>query len=234
MTNFIYPDWPAPDNVHAITTTRASGNIALHVDDNPTVVANNRNKLRTQLQLPNEPLWLQQVHGTTVLSSNHLTTDRRADGCYSPAAKQVCVVMTADCLPILITNTAGTEIAAIHGGWRGLAAGIMQQAVHKFTSPASELLVWLGPAIGQQAFEVGNEVRTAFINTDAELAAAFTPRKPGKWLCDLYCIARLQCLNLGIKQVFGGDFCTYHDDRFYSYRRGDRSGRMATLIWRNK
>ena len=239
--SYIYPAWPAPETVRAVSTTRLHGhssppydsfNLAAHVDDNPDDVASNRQRLREQLELPDEPGWLNQVHGKDVLQLGDLITGATADGSYSRTPGQVCAVLTADCLPVLICNQDGTEVAAVHAGWRGLAAGIVGVAVERFTSPADQLLVWLGPAIGPAKFEVGADVYQAFVNEMPEATQAFHPNETVHWHADIYSLARMQLERLGVSQVYGGEYCTFSDaTHFYSYRRDGVTGRMATLIW---
>lgn len=233
----ILPDWPAPANVRACTTTRQGGvsagpyaslNLGDHVGDDPAHVTENRARLRRELALPAEPLWLTQVHGIAVAEGQGGCAD--ASVAFAPGT--VCTVMTADCLPLLLCDRAGTAVAAVHAGWRGLLAGVIEAAVARLRIPAAELLVWLGPAIGPQSFEVGEEVRTAFMAEDAAAAAAFRPAPGGRWLADLYALARLRLARCGITAVYGGGLCTFSDAaRFYSYRRDGVTGRMASLIW---
>jgi YfiH family protein len=235
-------DWPAPANVHALTTTRVGGvsqgawqslNLAAHVQDQHSAVAENRRRLREQLQLPAEPLWLTQVHGTTIAMGDN-EPDCEADGSYSAARGQVCAVLTADCLPVLLCDVQGREVAAVHAGWRGLAGGVIERALDCFGTPRGGLLAWLGPAIGPAAFEVGAEVRAAFVQQDPAAADAFEANRPGHWLADLYALARLRLSRAGVRSVFGGGLCTYSDAaRFYSFRREPLTGRMASLIWRD-
>lgn len=232
---FIVPDWPAPPSVHALSTTRRGGigcgvyrsfNLAAHVGDDPSVVAANRSLLGTHL--PVAPVWLAQVHGVRCVDA---ASGGEADASVSHGGR-ACAVLTADCLPLLFCNDAGTVVAAAHAGWRGLAAGVIESTVAAMQLPGRELLVWLGPAIGPQAFEVGADVRTAFLSDDAGADAAFVAHGEGKWLCDLYALARRRLARLGVMRVFGGDFCTFSDaQRFFSYRRDGVTGRMATLIW---
>jgi YfiH family protein len=235
----IRPDWPAPANVHARVTTRVGGfsagpwaglNLGDHVGDDPAAVAANRALLRAELGLPAEPSWLQQVHGTRVRLPGE--QDACADACLSDRAGEVCVVLTADCLPVLLCNREGTRVAAAHAGWRGLLAGVLEQTCARFGQPGSELYAWLGPAIGPAAFEVGDEVRAAFVQQHGEDAVCFSANRPGHCLADLYRLARRRLERLGLGSVSGGGLCTYSDARrFYSYRRDGVTGRMASLIW---
>ncbi|MEZ5672916.1 MAG: peptidoglycan editing factor PgeF [Thiotrichaceae bacterium] len=241
MLEFITPNWNAPLNVHAVTTTRYGGystapydscNLALHVGDLPEIVAKNRALLRAELHLPSEPIWLQQVHGIETVPAIVANHNRCADASYSNQPGQVCVIMTADCLPVLFCDKAGTRVAAAHAGWRGLVAGILEQTARTLNLPMDEILVWLGPGIGAQAFEVGDEVRDIFIAQLPESSQAFIPSRPQHWFADLYLLARQRLQQLGIQAIFGGNFCTYTESaRFYSYRRDQVTGRMATLIW---
>ena len=240
--DIIVPDWPAPAHVHALQTTRSSGcsiapydslNLGSHVGDDPLVVAKNRNSLNALV--PSEPIWLEQVHGTHVVMAETAGCLPRADACVSRNSGAVCAVMTADCLPVLLCDTAGSVVAAVHAGWRGLADGVIEAAVAAMTVPGAQLMAWFGPAIGPQAFEVGGEVRAAFVGHDPAAAVAFTSMEGcgDKYLADLYRLARLRLAALDVTQVYGGDRCTYTEkDRFFSYRRDGRTGRMATLIWK--
>lgn len=235
------PRWPAPANVHALTTLRKGGNssgayssfnLALHSGDDASAVNRNRALLREHFALPAEPVWLQQVHGKGVVDANTVEADSKADGSWSDTAGRVCAVMTADCLPVLICNREGSKVAAAHAGWRGLHAGVISSAVSRLNIAADQLLVWLGPAIGPQAFEVGAEVMHAFVEKDRRNAVAFRQTDAQHWLCDIYKLARNELDGLGIGAVYGGDECTYTDAaRFYSYRRDGDTGRMASLIW---
>ena len=239
MIEWVIPHWPAPAGVRAYTTTRAGGvsagayaalNLAAHVGDDPAAVEENRRRLRTQL--PAEPLWLSQVHGTTVVRAEDAVEGVAADAAFTRRAGRVCAVLTADCLPVLLCNDAGTVVGAAHAGWRGLAGGVVEAAVRATNEPPVRLLAWLGPAIGPQAFEVGAEVRAAFLAHSPEAAAAFAVKENGKWLADLYRLAELRLHGLGVERVFGGGFCTFNEaERFYSYRREKTTGRMASLIW---
>lgn len=227
---FIVPDWPAPANVRALATTRAHGNLADHVEFQNSAVAARRRELRAHL--PAGPLWLKQVHGVRCVVAEESDAGVEADAALSRAAGTVCAVLTADCLPILLCDDAGTVVAAVHAGWRGLAAGVVESTVSAMAVPGERLMAWLGPAIGPYAFEVGEDVVAAFTHADEEAGAAFVARPDGKWLCDLYALARIRLRRLGIGRIFGGGFCTFTDaERFYSYRRERDTGRMASLIW---
>jgi YfiH family protein len=237
----ISADWPAPANIRAFTTTRLGGvsqppyesfNLATHVHDDPLAVQQNRERLAGALSLPSEPAWLEQVHSNRIVSISEYTEPVEADGGITQIPGEVCVVLTADCLPVLLCNRAGTQVAAVHAGWKGLADGIVENAVDMFTDKPDDVLVWLGPAIGPHAFEVGEEVRSAFMAHDQGCADAFVPTSEGKWLADLYRVTRQRLGMLGVGMVFGGGLCTYSDvRRFYSYRRDGVTGRMASLIW---
>ena len=238
--DWIAPDWPAPSWVRAVTTTRSGGhshgayasmNLAAHVDDDPQTVAANRAALREALALPAEPVWLHQVHGRGIVDADHAEPGTEGDGAVSCAPGAVCAVLTADCLPVLLCDRAGTRIGAVHAGWRGLAGGVIEAACARLNLPASDLMAWLGPAIGPRAFEVGAEVRNTFIAHDPAAAAAFEPHGE-RWHADLHRQAHQRLAALGITEVHGGEWCTYEDSaRFYSYRRDGATGRMATLIW---
>lgn len=239
--SFIVPKWPAPENVVAGTTTRRGGvsisayksfNLASHVNDNPEHVTQNREHLRTMLNLPTEPFWLEQVHGTDVA---HLpeAQQRIADASCTETPNIICVTLTADCLPVLLCNQQGTEVAAIHAGWKGLAAGVIEATIDRMNSKPHTLMAWLGPAISQKNFEVGPEVLEIFINSHPEHQQAFIPSKTsGFYRCDLYLIARQKLKALGVTEVYGGEHCTYEEeDLFYSFRRDGITGRMASLIY---
>jgi YfiH family protein len=238
---WIKPDWIAPANVHAATTLRVGGvsqapyaslNPAIHVADDAADVTENRRKITTMLKLPGEPKWLQQVHGNAVVECNHNHQNLIADASYTQRSGIVCAILTADCLPILICNTNGTQIAAVHAGWRGLLAGIIENTVAKFQQQT--LLAWLGPAIGPNCFEVDGDVRNGFIDKSPVFAAAFSAQDNGKWMADIYQLARIILKRLDNIDIFGGEFCTMTDStRFYSYRRDGQTGRMATLIWKD-
>lgn len=240
--NWIKPDWPLPPSVHAAVTLREGGvsvgsyaslNPAVHVNDNPDHVSINRQIIRDGLHLPAEPVWLEQVHGVRVIKADQSTELEQADASFTDQSGTVCGVLTADCLPVLFCGDLGDKIAAAHAGWRGLQAGILIQTVQAMNCQV--LSIWLGPAIGPAHFEVGAEVRDAFCNDDARHAAAFKVSSPGKWQADIYSLARLQLAEIGITEIYGGNFCTASDpQRFFSYRRdGAATGRMASLIWRD-
>lgn len=240
--DFLIPDWPAPSRVRARVTTRCGGvsvapyaslNLGDHVDDDPAAVAANRAELR--IRLPAEPVWLKQVHGHGIVDADHAKGVPEADGSVARTSGVICAVLTADCLPVLLCDHAGTVVAAAHAGWRGLADGVVEAAVKSMAIAHGEILAWLGPAIGPQAFEVGNEVRQIFMAQDPAAEQAFVPRSSPdseKWLADIYLLARQKLARMGVQQVFGGDLCTYTDvERFYSYRRDGSTGRMASMIW---
>jgi YfiH family protein len=236
---WIVPQWPAPRGVHALITTRAGGasrgayaglNLSLRSGDDAADVARNRASLRQWL--PANPQWLRQVHGTTVVEAGNGDEHPEADAAYSRRPGIVCAVLTADCLPVLLCDEAGTVVAAAHAGWRGLCAGVIEQTLRAMERPAADLLAYLGPAIGTGAYEVGDEVRQAFVAADPESGDAFAPGKPGKFQADLYALARRRLARSGVTRVYGGGYCTYTErERFYSYRRDGTTGRMASLIW---
>ncbi len=234
-------DWPAPGNVHAVSTLRTGGiskapynsfNLASHVGDDQLSVIENRKRLRSFFNLSTEPVWLEQIHSNKVVCLDEEPLNLQADASYSSNPDTICTVLTADCLPVLICNESGTEIAAIHAGWRGLLSGIIENTINTFHDP--DLLVWLGPAIGPNLFEVGKDVQIAFCKKSSLFSSAFRIQKNNKWLMDIYQLSRIILAEHGIKKVFGGKFCTVAEkDRFFSYRRESKTGRMATLIWRN-
>lgn len=259
---WITPDWPAPPAVRSLITTRHGGvstgayaalNLAEHVGDEPRAVVENRRRLSKRVGV--HPLWLNQVHGTSVIEAvTGSNTPPTADGAVARTRGVACVVMTADCLPLLLCDRAGTVVAAAHAGWRGLHGGIVERAVAALAVPAAEVIAYLGPAIGAQAFEVGDEVRAAFVAGRPEAAAAFHPVRSeqphgcdaapapavcatadpaaGKWLANIYLLARQALADVGVDRIHGGDYCTLRDQaRFFSYRRDGITGRMASLIW---
>ncbi len=240
--NWITPNWPAPNSVKALTTLRDKGysqgayrsfNLGEKSGEDLEVVLLNRKLLRETANLPAEPYWLKQVHGIDVVEVPSVipsVEEVAADASVAFQPNQLCVVTTADCLPVLLCDKAGTRVSAIHAGWRGLAAGVIEAAIQKLKCDPESLLAWLGPAIGPEAFEVKEDVLAAF--EDLKLESAFKPTGKGSWYADLYQLARERLKRQGIHQVFGGGFCTFQDEaRFYSYRRSKVTGRMATLIW---
>lgn len=246
IPKWICPKWPAPSQVHACVTTRHGGysqipyhelNLADHVGDDPTIVEANRTLLRQTLNLPSEPIWLRQVHSTQVVEAGDKNRGCSADAVYSRESGQVCAVLTADCLPLLFCDKAGTQVAATHAGWRGLAQGVLENTLQLFDKPPQDILVWLGPAIGPQAYEVGDEVREAFLNAapsgrQSAISQAFVSTQPNHWLVDLYQLAKQRLAHQGVTAVYGGNHCTYTEQElFYSYRRNKVTGRMASLIW---
>jgi YfiH family protein len=245
VAGWLVPDWPVPAGVRALVTTRNlpgnslppydAFNLGLHSGEDAAVVRANRDLLQRALMLSATPRWLHQVHGSRSLRlTEELTTgEPEADAAFTTQPKVVLAVLTADCLPILVSAADGVEVAAIHAGWRGLAGGVLESCISRLLTPRSQLLVWLGPAIAAVSYEVGEEVRMAFVAADAGSAAAFSASRPGHWLCDLSALARRRLVALGVTRIYGGTLDTYTDSRFYSYRR-DRanSGRFASLIWR--
>ncbi len=234
------PDWPAPARVSSLQTTRSGGvspapyaslNLGDHVGDAPAHVAANRALLRACL--PGEPLWLQQVHGTRVAGADSASTGREADAVVARRPGSVCAIMTADCLPVLLCDRDGTVVGAAHAGWRGLAAGVLENTVSAMGVAPERLLAWLGPAIGPRAFEVGPEVRDAFEKADPRTSQAFVPgTSAGKYLADIYALARLRLQAAGVHEIYGGGLCTVGDAAtYFSYRRDQVCGRMASLIW---
>jgi hypothetical protein len=237
---WIVPDWPAPANVRAFITTRAGGlsigpyaslNLGLRAGDEPGAVAANRARLRETL--PQEPVWLRQVHGSRVIDADASPLEPEADAAVARHPGTVCAVLVADCVPVFVTDRAGTAVAVAHAGWRGLAGGVLENTVRAMRCGPDELLAFLGPGIGPRAFEVGTDVREAFLGVAPEAQYAFVPHAPGKWLADLFTLARQHLARAGVTHVFGGSMCTHSDPaRFFSYRRDRATGRMAALIWR--
>ena len=251
---WIKPDWPVPAHVKAISTTRVGGssqapydslNLGTHVGDEQGTVLANRKELKDKLQLPSEPLWLEQVHSTVIANADDANPQLKADASFSCQQGNVCIVMTADCLPVLMTNKAGTVVAAAHAGWRGLNDGILEATITKMRaanlnagqnanqSSDDDIIAWLGPAIGSENFEVGEEVREAFVKQHEASEQAFVNVVGNdKWLADIYLLARIRLAAMGVKDIYGGGLCTYEDQkRFFSYRREATTGRMASLIW---
>lgn len=256
--DMILPNWPVPANVRSAQTTRSGGasappfnslNLGTHVGDSFARVQLNRERLASHLRLANKPLWLEQVHGTDVVSvplsiDSQLADDvfvneepatPMADAVLSRTIGEVCAIMTADCLPVLFCDQAGTVVAAAHAGWRGLANGVLEATLQAMNVDPTTVMAWLGPAIGPSAFEVGGEVRAAFMAHLPQAAAAFVVNGDpanDKWLADIYQLARLRLAAAGVTQCYGGDYCTYTDSaRFFSYRRQPKTGRQASLIW---
>lgn len=240
---FIKADWPAPPNIHAYTTTRLNGtspspfhgfNLATHVGDELNNVITNRLALQKKLLLPSPPVWLNQTHSTVIIDAALASETPTADASYTTQPHVVCAVLTADCLPLLICDRAGTVVSAIHAGWRGLANGVIEAAINALPVKPADLLVWLGPAISAEVFEVGADVVSAFTQSDAQAIDAFVSIDSSHWLCDLNKLAEMRLARLGVAQVYGGDRCTYTEKNlFYSFRREGKTGRIATLIWRD-
>ncbi len=236
--NLLIPDWPAPAGVRACVTTREGGvsqapfasfNLGDHVGDDPAAVAENRRRLTSEFAIA--PAWLSQVHGVVVADANPAEI-AEADASWTATPGIACTVMTADCLPALFCDRAGTRVAAAHAGWRGLAAGVLEATVDSLGVPGADILVWLGPAIGPQAFEVGPQVREAFIATHPQTIEAFAPSvNAGRFMADIYRLARLRLAAHGVTAIYGGGECTVSDPRFFSYRRNNPTGRFASLVW---
>jgi YfiH family protein len=219
--DLIHPDWPAPPGVHGLVTTRAFGDMKSE---------EGRGKLRELL--PADPVWLRQVHGVTVVDASVAKAGTEADSSFSKKKNIVCAVMAADCMPVLFAEQGGAAVGAAHAGWRGLCAGVIEATVAAMRVPPARLLAWLGPAIGPDAYEIGAEVRSAFLARDARAESAFAPTRPGHWNLDLYAVARQRLAGLGVVQVSGGNYCTASDpELFYSYRKAKSTERMAALIW---
>ncbi len=243
-STFIIPDWPAPTNVRAMQTTRIGGisqapynsfNLGAHVKDDSIAVAYNRQLLSPYL--PSEPVWIHQVHGIKVIDAAIVGCEVEADAAYAKQTNTVCVTMTADCLPVLLCDEAGTIVAAVHAGWKGLLDGVIENTIKhmQLAIPSLKihsLMAWLGPAIGPKAFEVGSEVAEAFIKVDENAALAFESIGNNKWLGNIYQLARQRLNTIGVSKIYGGNFCTYTDEAtFFSYRRDEVTGRMASIIW---
>lgn len=252
----IEPDWPAIPGVRAAFTLRTGGvsaapfdslNLGAAIGDTPEAVAENRRRVRERLRLPAEPVWLEQVHGTAVVQAESVRASAgvsatpkvdasltpKADASVAHAPGHVCAIRVADCMPVLFAALDGSAVGAAHAGWRGLAGGVLEATVEQLSTPASELVAWMGPAIGPRNFEVGDDVRTSFLERDASAASAFVRNDRGRWQCDLYALARQRLNRLGVTRIYGGGWCTYAEsDRFFSYRRDGQCGRMAALIWR--
>ncbi len=243
--DWLIPDWPAPPGVRAVSTTRGGGvsvapfaslNLGDHVGDAPLAVAENRRRLRAAAGLPAEPAWLRQVHGIAVADLDEdgagQTGQPGQDAAVTRRPRRVCAILTADCLPVLLAARDGGAVAAAHAGWRGLAGGVLAATVGALAVPPDELIAWLGPCIGPERYEVGHEVRDAFLVSEPQAAEAFVPNARGRFLADLAHIARLQLARLGVAAVYGAQECTHSDaTRYFSHRRDARTGRQATLIW---
>ncbi len=240
------PVWPVPDNVQALFSLRRGGvsagcfaslNVAAHVQDDPAAVAENRRRLAAAFDLPAEPAWLSQVHGSRVVRLGPAAAGAAADAVVSRTAGQVCVIQVADCLPVLFAARDGSVVGAAHAGWRGLLAGVLENTVAALAVPSGQLLAWIGPGIGAAHFEVGAEVREALVaaaapDAAAQVAAAFVGNARGRWQCDLVALARQRLAALGLAGIYGGEWCTFADpDNFFSHRRDGQAGRMAGLIW---
>lgn len=250
---FLPVDWPVMPRVRAAMTLRSGGvgaapydslNVGTHVGDDPAAVAENRSRIRAALQLPSEPAWLEQVHGTSVADLDGACTPSvatvdgtptsllRADAAVTRQPGRVCAIQVADCMPVLLAARDGSAVGAAHAGWRGLAGGVLESTIAALGTHARDLVAWLGPSISAAHFEVGDEVRAAFVASDAQAASAFTRNERGRWQCDLYALARLRLAAAGVQHIYGGGWCTYTDrERFFSYRRDGRCGRMAALLW---
>jgi len=238
--DLLWADWPAAKNIRALTTTRIGGvsggayssmNLADHVGDVQADVEKNREILARQLKIQ-QPVWLKQVHGVQVADASTAKHHDAADAIYTDQKDTVCAVMTADCLPLLFCNKQATKVAAAHAGWRGLADGVIETTVESLQENPEDILVWLGPAIGADCFEVGQDVVDAFVSVDAKAKQAFIKTDVTHFLADIYQLARLRLQNLGIDKIYGGGLCTYTDEeRFYSFRKNKTTGRMASMIW---
>lgn len=238
---WLEPDWPVISRVRAAITLRSGGcsrgaytslNLAAHVGDDPESVDENRRRLSAALSLPSAPLWLTQVHGCDVAEAGRDAMGCEADAVVARRPGQVCAVLTADCLPLLMATREGDRVAAVHAGWRGLASGVVEAAMARLEVDPSEVMVWLGPAIGPGAFEVGEDVRSAFVSTDPGAYACFRSNRENHWLADIYELARRRLAAVGAGFVSGGGYCTVSDpERFFSFRRDGATGRMASLIW---
>jgi hypothetical protein len=239
---WIPADWPAPDGIVAGCTTREGGiskgkftslNLGSHVGDSIEHVTENRRRLALLCKLPAEPLWLNQLHGTDVAVDPESGTPPAADAVLTREPDRVCAVMTADCLPVLLVSASGDELAAAHAGWRGLCNGVLENTVYEFQALPADILAWFGPAISPRNFEVGDDVRQAFVSHDDRAAKLFVPNANGRWQADLYSLARQRLNEAGVQRIYGGDACTYDDSRrFFSYRRDGQCGRMASFVFR--
>lgn len=231
MIEIIKPNWPAPKNIVAFTTTSDLnlGNPSIYGAES---IAKNRELLRTELSLPAEPYWLKQTHSTVTIEINDHYEITEADASFTTQKNCICAVLTADCLPVLICNREGTAVAAIHAGWRSLCSGVIESTLTHFTDAPEQLMAWLGPAIGAEVYEVGDEVRAAFLQQDPEGELGFKPSPNDRWLLDMYLIARQRLNNKGVTAIYGGEHCTYtENNRFFSHRRDPKTGRQVSLIY---
>lgn len=238
---WIEPEWPAPPRVRAVSTLRRGGvsvapfdslNLALHVGDDRNTVLQNRRLLASAVSLPGEPCWLQQVHGTQVVEARSYHEPPPADAAFTAQTGRICAIMTADCLPVLLCSSDGTCVAAAHAGWRGLSAGVLEATIQAMNVPAAQLLAWLGPAIACNAYEVGDDVRQAFVARDAANNRYFIPNDNRRWQADISGLARSALQQLGVTAIFDDAACAANDAaQFFSYRRDGRTGRMASMIW---
>lgn len=237
--DWILPDWPVPSHVRALVTTRNGGvstgpyaslNLGFAVNDDPDAVAENRARVRAHL--PSEPRWLKQVHGAGVVTAESVATLVEADASVTRSPGVVCVIQMADCMPVLLAARDGSVIGIAHAGWRGLAGGVVERTIEAMRTDPAKVVAWLGPAIGPDAFEVGDEARAAFLASDPAAANAFRPLQPGKWLADLFSLARQRLARVGVTAVHGGGLCTVADPiRFFSHRRDRVTGRMGAFLW---
>ena len=237
----IIPEWPAPSNIRAVSTKRAGGvssgiyeslNLGAHVGDQTEHVLENRARVRSNLNLPSEPIWLDQVHGNRAIQAQNGPI-QQADASLTREHGVICCVMTADCLPILVCSKDGASVSAIHAGWRGILNGVTQNAVKEMDSTA--LIAWLGPAIGPDVFEVGHDVYASFTHQSKDFMPAFRQKSDDRWLANIYMLGRIVLNRSGIEQIYGGQWCTFtQKSDFFSFRRDHQTGRMATLIWREK
>lgn len=238
---FIKPDWPAPETVKAVTSTRDGGvsvapfdsfNLGLHVDDEANAVLHNRELLKKQLSLQQDPVWLTQTHSTTIIEATPATALQAADASFTQHKNLTCAVLTADCLPVLMCDKAGTTVAAVHAGWRGLMNGIVEKTIAALPCKPKDVLVWLGPAIGPEAFEVGVDVYDSFTSQDPQADAAFIQTEATHWHFNIVTEAKRRLQTVGVIEVYGGDRCTFTEkEHFFSYRRDGVTGRMGSLVW---
>ncbi len=241
---YIEADWPSPANIKAFVTTRKGGestdcyssfNMGLYSGDDAEKVLLNRSLLMNDWSLKQSPQWLKQVHGIQVVSAGLNPQEKEGDACWTSNSGRACVVQSADCLPVLFCDTAGTTVAAAHAGWKGLVDGVLEETIKSMGVKPDELLAWMGPAISQKHFEVGPEVREQFLKADLNAESAFKAGKGDRWYADLYSLARARLQAMGLTKIYGGEYCTVEQEKlFYSYRRdGKHSGRMASVVWIN-